>query len=79
MYSGYDIESIKSAQTFKVLNLESNNALTNNMLITQVTYYLNYVDLVLSDVTQYLARSLNNLRNTVDDITYPQEGPTTYS
>jgi hypothetical protein len=76
---GYDIESIKPGDTCKVLNIASNEALTNNMLITKVTYNINTVELTIVDTIKYLERSIFDQRMIINNFLYSDGLPQAYT
>lgn len=75
---GYDIEKIKPGQTCKILNINPNSVLSNNMIITKVTYNISDVEIEVSDYKQYLDRTLNELALQFEDISKGANGPITY-
>jgi hypothetical protein len=60
--AGYDIESIKVGDTFRINNIVSNSAITNNMLITNITYNYTDVTITATDTTSYVNRLLAESR-----------------
>lgn len=77
--NGYDIESIKPGDTFKVLNISANDALTSNMLITTVTYNIDSVDIVATDTIQYVDRLLSDMGNKMTGENIDLTLPSTYT
>lgn len=77
--NGYDIESIDPGDTCKVLNISTNSALTDNMLITSVDYRIDYVEIEVADVTSYLDRNIFELGKFINDRTYSDSGPINYT
>ncbi len=77
--AGYDIESIKPGQTCKVRNIDSNNALSGNMLITKVTYNFTSAKIVVADVKTYIERTAFELSKKQQEGKYQTDGPNAYS
>lgn len=75
--NGYNIESIKPGHTCLIQNIAANNALTSNMIITQVEYNGTYAKIVCQDVKKFVERALYDLKNRIEDLAF-QDGPTTY-
>jgi hypothetical protein len=77
--NGYDIESIEVGDTCKVLNVRENPALTDNMLITSVTYSVDYVDIVIADTSEYVERTLQEFRNMFNMFAFEDNLPKQYT
>ena len=76
---GYDIESIKPGDTCKIINITDNDALSDNMLITTITYSIDYVDLTLADTTSFVNRELLNRKNDNRIVAFTDDQPHTYT
>lgn len=76
---GYDIESIKVGDTFKVLNIATTNALSDNMLITTIDYNADFVRITAEDTIAYTDRVLLNNRNALFLNQYEDNMPENYT
>ena len=76
--NGYDIENIEPGDTCKITNIESNDALTSNMLITTVTYNTDYVDLTVMDTNRYVDRQFMDRKDEHDLVAYTDDQKQTY-
>jgi predicted secreted protein len=76
---GYDIESIKAGDTFKVLNISDTSGLSGNMLITSVTYGIDYVKIVATDAYKYVERELEKQRQNQILNNFGDNMPTAYT
>lgn len=72
----YNIEDIKAGQVCKIWNT---NVDYGNLLITKATYNIDYIDLELVNINSYLDKSIYELKNQINDISYSDSGPTTYT
>lgn len=59
---GYDIDTIKVGDTFKVLNLKEETNFPSLLVVTSKTDYLDYCEIVASDRETYVSRELANLK-----------------
>jgi hypothetical protein len=76
---GYDIESIKPGDTFRILNVAAGSPLYSLNVITSITYNINSVKIVASDRQAFVARRLYELQRQADEMTYARNGPTNYT
>lgn len=76
---GYNIETIKPGDTFRILNVAAGSPLSNLNVITSVTYNIYSIKIVASDRQAFVARRLYELQRQAEEATYAQNGPTTYS
>ncbi len=77
--NGYDIESINVGDTCRILNINSNDALTSNMLITSKVYNIDYVDLTVVDARKYIDRLIMERRQQADAAAFNQQLPHNYN
>lgn len=59
---GYNIDDIKVGDTFKILNLSTATSLSNLLVITSKTDYLDYCTITASDRETYVFRELVDLK-----------------
>lgn len=76
---GYDIESINIGDTCNILNIDSANKLSSNMLITNIDYYISYVSLTVADVTTFVSRELAKQKTEAAVAAYTDAGPTGFT
>jgi hypothetical protein len=76
---GYDIEDVEPGDTCKVLNVEDNEALSDNMIITEVSYNIDYIDLKVEDTTSYVARLFDQVNEQANMQGNEDNVPITYN
>lgn len=59
---GYDIDSIKVGDTFRLLNFDVATNIPTLLVVTSKTDYLDYCTITASDRNQYVSRELYNLK-----------------
>lgn len=74
-----NIKNLKPGDTCKVLNIESGNVFTDNMLVTSVNYAIDYADITILDTITYIERSIENQRNQMDLIMFQENLPESYT
>ena len=74
---GYDTDSIQVGDTFLIRNINANNSLSKNMLITNITDNIDYVEIVAEDVTKTTSRVLYNLQEQLRQL-QTQNAPNAY-
>lgn len=72
---GYDIETIEPGDTCKILNVFDSAIFSDNMLITEVNYSLDSVELILEDLRSLTSRQLTKIRRRLDRRTYDDGYP----
>lgn len=77
--SGYDIESVSVGDTCKFLNVSTESPLPTNGVITTKTYNKDYIDIVVEDAEQFVARSLQESRSRLSLIEFNSELPSAYT
>lgn len=76
---GYDIESIKVGDTCKILNVENIASLTDNMIITNINYAIDYIDITIIDAQKYIQRVVQETSKTIAEYAFSDNMPLTLS
>ncbi|GAB4146793.1 MAG: hypothetical protein OHK0017_07720 [Patescibacteria group bacterium] len=77
--SQLDIEKIKVGQSVQVINKQDIDALEFPLLVSQINYKVETVELICNDYRQFIARQLAEQRKQSDNDRYSQSGPDLYS
>jgi len=59
---GYDIDSVKVGDTFKLLNFGTETNIPDLLVVTSKTDYLDYCTITASDRNEYVSRELYNIK-----------------
>jgi hypothetical protein len=76
---GFSLESFKPGETVSLINISEESQLSDRNLITNVEYNIDYVTLDIVDTSTFINRSIFEIKEDLDQRTYTNDGPTTYT
>jgi hypothetical protein len=75
---GFDIESVQVGDTCRFLNTESTANVAGLKIITQITYSINYIDIVTEDIEAFVNRQISQNQQQINFYAYETNSPSQY-
>lgn len=76
---GYDIESVRLGDTCRFLNTEADATVAGLKIITQITYSIDYIDIVTEDVEAFVNRQIAENSQKLNFYAFETNSPAQYT